>query len=418
MSDKYGSLNDSCLCGVCLGFWHLSEWVWMTCEQTRHRKLHLVQKGTHLIPDKGLLHLKYLGPLGMSGPDFPDVRQIADAPSPSSLLDETGAGMIIHHWMRLGLRWSLSSTTMLGKAGTVALFMLGLVEEAGDPPHHNAWGSWTQTIWAKVHWMRWMDGGHWQVKSQCVDCCSTMSVSVHSHGQTPRAQQNGTAKEQPRHLQHPITFVNDLGWQAWHWTWISPWLLDWPFMSIDMGRIIMQMPTFCGGSRGRWMGVGRTTGGLRLPVGPYVRCRWMRRMRQCPHWTLGMVGAWWTARTVWSCELHLGKSTGKPVGLKCATHTHTHGIPLTRSAKAGYNVGMGLRVWVAMQESTKITHGYTWYWWSVGTWQVNWRQYSPNHPLIQPPHCLRHLAARSPSSCCCPWQDCTCSTFRDRGWHG
>ena len=27
--------------------------------------------------------------------------------------------------------------------------------------------------------MRQMDGGQWQVKSQCVDCCSTMSVSVH-----------------------------------------------------------------------------------------------------------------------------------------------------------------------------------------------------------------------------------------------
>ena len=38
-------------------------------------------------------------------------------------------------WMRLGLGWSLSLAAALGKAGTVALLTLGLVEEAGDQPH-------------------------------------------------------------------------------------------------------------------------------------------------------------------------------------------------------------------------------------------------------------------------------------------
>lgn len=47
---------------------------------------------------------------------------------------------------------------------------------------------------------------------------------------------------------------------------------------------------------------------------------------------------------------------GKPMGPKCATHIHTRGIPLTCSAKVGYNVGTGLWIWAAMQESTKITH--------------------------------------------------------------
>ena len=61
-------------------------------------------------------------------------------------------------------------------------------------------------------------------------------------------------------------------------------------------------------------------------------------------------------------QVWVGKSTGKPVGLKCATRTHTHGIPLTHSAKVGYKVGTGLRVWVAMQESTKVTRGCTHAW--------------------------------------------------------
>ena len=131
--------------------------------------------------------------------------------------------------MRLGVGVVAVVGRGLGGAGKVVSLALGLIEKAGNQLHHDALFqsvnvrtlavhvfhycsraertlegvTKTQMIWVKVRWTRQMDGEQWQAKPQRVDCCSTMSASAHSRGQTPRAQPNGTVKEQPRHPWHP-----------------------------------------------------------------------------------------------------------------------------------------------------------------------------------------------------------------------
>ena len=52
--------------------------------------------------------------------------------------------------------------------------------------------------------------------------------------------------------------------------------------------------------------------------------------------------------------LHIGKSTDKPAALKCANHTHTHGVTLTRKCRSQRRMDPWVRVpaWGSTETST------------------------------------------------------------------